>query len=90
MLLSNNSRRQIINLLGQGESFTRSTISPWPGLSSFLPIQNDREIFLSIENLILKPMLTCSNTKFMCCLYNNSDKEIIYEWNEYDYIFYFI
>lgn len=90
MLLSNNSRRQIINLLGQGESFTRTTATPWPGLSSFQPIQNDREIFLSIENLILKPILTCSNTKFMVCLYNNSDKEIIYEWNEYDNIFYFI
>lgn len=90
MLLSNNSRRQIINLLGQGESFTRNTVSPWPGLSSFLPIQNNREIFLSIENLMLKPMLTCSNTKFTFCLYNNSDNEIIYEWKEYGHIFHFV
>ncbi|XP_025195925.1 LOW QUALITY PROTEIN: uncharacterized protein LOC112595057 [Melanaphis sacchari] len=82
MLLTNNYYRRQITLLGQGESYTRTTISPGHGLSSFLPMQNDRKIFLSTENIILKPILTQSNTKSLFCLYNNSDEEIIYEWNE--------
>lgn len=86
MLLTNNYRRQI-TLFGQGESYTRTTISPGHGLSSFLPIQNDRKIFLSTESIILKPMFTHSNVKSLFCLYNNSDEEIIYEWKKYDFLF---
>lgn len=85
MLLSNNNRRQIIKLLGQGESYTRNTILPgYDCSSSFFPTKNCRQIFLSKESIILKPMLTCSNLKFMICLYNNSDEEIMFEWKEYN------
>lgn len=90
MLLTNNYCRRQIILSGQGESYTRTTISPGYGLSSFLPIQNDRKIFLSTENIILKPISTESNIKSLFCLYNDSDEEIIYEWKEYDFIFYLI
>lgn len=86
MLLSNNNQRQI-TLLGQGESYTRAFNSPGPGFSSFLPIQNNRNIFLSTEIIVLKPMFTNSNIKSIFCLYNNSDDEIIYEWKKY---FFFI
>ncbi|XP_026809873.1 uncharacterized protein LOC113551681 [Rhopalosiphum maidis] len=82
MLLTNNYYRRKITLLGQGESYTRTTISPGHGLSSFLPIQNDRKVFLSTESIILKPMFTQSNIKSLFCLYNNSDEEIIYECKE--------
>jgi len=84
MLLTNRYYKLQITLLGQGESYTRTTISPGHGLSSFLPIQNDRQIFLSTENIILKPIFTLSNIKSLFCLYNNSDEEIIYEWKKYD------
>lgn len=83
MLLSNNNRHRV-TLLGQGESYTRTTIYPGPGLSSFLQIKNDRQIFLSTESIILKPISVYSNIKSMCCLYNNTDEEIMYEWKEYD------
>lgn len=85
MLLSNNNRRHI-NLLGQGESYTRTTFSPGPGLSSFLPKHNDTNIFLSTESIILKPIYTCSNIKSMFCLYNNSNEEIMYEWKQYGFL----
>lgn len=88
MLFSNNNRRHI-TLLGQGESYTRTPIWLEPGMSSFLPIKNDRKIFLSTESIILKPMFTCSNSKAMFCLYNNIDEEIIYEWNKYGFISFF-
>lgn len=91
MLLTNNYYRRQITLLGQGESYTRTTtISPGHGLSSFLPIQNDREIFLSTENIILTPIFTLSNIKSLFCLYNNSNDEIIYEWKKYDFLIYLI
>lgn len=89
MLFSNNNKRQI-TLLGQGESYSRTPIWLEPGMSSFLPIKNNRQIFLSTESIILKPMFTCSNFKSMVCLYNNSDEEIIYEWKEYGFIILFI
>lgn len=82
MLLSNNNQRQI-TLLGQGESYTRTFNSPGPGFSSFLPIQNNRNIFLSTENIVLKPMFIYSNIKCTFCLYNNSDDEVIYDWRKY-------
>lgn len=85
MLLSNNNKRQI-TLVGQGISYTRTFISPGPGLSSFLPLQNDRMIFLSTESIILKPMFTCSNVKSMFRLYNNSDEDIMYEWKKYTFL----
>lgn len=81
MLFSNNNKRQI-TLIGQGDSYTRTFISPGPGLSSFLPIQNDSMIFLSTECIILKPMSTNSNVKSIFCLYNNSDEDIMYEWKK--------
>lgn len=85
ILLSNNERRQIINLIGQGESYTRNTISPGHDcLSSFSPVKNYRQIFLSKECIILKSMLTCSNRKFMIGLHNNSDEEIMFQWKEYN------
>lgn len=82
MLLSNNNQRQI-TLLGQGESYDRTTISPGHGLSSFSPMKNDRIIFLSTESIILKPMSTSSKINAMTCLYNNSDEDIMYEWKGY-------
>lgn len=82
MLLSNNNRRQI-TLVGQGESYTRTGVPLGHGLSSFLPIKNDRKIFLSTESIILKPLFTYSNAKCIVCLFNNSNEEIIYEWKEY-------
>lgn len=85
MLQTNNNQQQIIHLLGQGESYTRNTVLPEPGLSSFLPVKNNRSIFLSSESIVLKPIFTCSNVKFMFCLYNNSDEEIIYEWKEFSF-----
>ncbi|VVC36257.1 Immunoglobulin-like fold [Cinara cedri] len=79
--LSNNIKNQI-NLYGLGESYIRTNIFLGPGLSSFLPVKNNRQIFLSTESIILKPMFTYSNAKSVFCLINNSNEDIMFEWKE--------
>lgn len=83
MFVSNSTRNRI-TLSGQGESYTRTNVFLGPGLSSFLPVKNNRKIFLSTESIILKSMSAHSNVKSMFCLYNNSNEDITYEWKEYD------
>lgn len=82
LFVSNNTKKRI-TLSGQGESYTRTNVFLGPGLSSFLPVENNRKIFLSTESIVLKSMFAHSNVKSIFCLYNNSDEDITYEWKEY-------
>ncbi|XP_050530597.1 cilia- and flagella-associated protein 65-like [Daktulosphaira vitifoliae] len=82
IILLVNGKKRFIVLSGYGESSTRTIIPRGHGMSSFLPVKNNREIYLSTESLILRSFPTQSEQEAMFCLYNDTDDDIQFEWRE--------